>query len=234
MSSNRSSTSSFLRPIIAVVVLDKGVQLYNGRPDQAIALYIKLTHTEQFNRNSSEEQRNNIIPEDVTNQVLNLFTDYEEWFPVTDVQRGGAGEVEILKVSVTKDGIPLKTIKKGENFNIRLLIFSSENKNKIIFGYTIKDRVGIALFGENSFSLNDVPVPIDSGYSIVEYSFLWPEVYPDEYTLTVGIGEGSDPLGHVIQCWAHNIVSFNAITNGEPIHGIFNNPVDSLQVISLS
>ena len=82
--------------------------------------------------------------------------------------------------------------------------------------------------------MKEVPIPINSGYSIVEYSFLWPEVYPDEYTLTVGIGEGSDPLGHTIQCWAHNIASFNAITDGEPIHGIFNNPVDSLQVISLS
>jgi len=217
-----------------VVVLDKGVQLYNGRPSQAIALYTKLVHTERFSRNSSEKQDDEFIPEEVADRVMNFFTDYIEWLPVPDVQRGGAGEVKILKVSITKDGQPFKTIQKGENANIRLLFYATQRKDNIIFGYTIKDRVGIAIFWENSFSLKERPLSLSSGYSVVEYSFLWPEVYPDEYTLTVGIGEGNDPLRHAIQCWGHNIASFSAVTKGDAVHGILNNPVDSLQVISVS
>ncbi len=216
------------------IVLDKGVQLYNGKPGQAIALYTKLLHTEQFSRNSSSDDIEEFIPEDIANRILHFFTDFNEWLPVPEVQRGGAGEVQILKVSVTRGGQPFKTISKGEKVNICLLIFASQSKKNIIFGYTIKDRMGIALFGENSLSLKMDSISLNSGYSVVEYSFLWPEVYPDEYTLTVGIGEGTDPLIHAIQCWAHNIASFNAVTNGEAIHGIFNNPVDSLQVVSVS
>ncbi len=217
-----------------VVVLDKGEQLYIGKPGQAIALYTKLIHTEQFSRNSSAEAAGAIIPEDITDRILHSFTDFNDWLFVPDDQRGGAGEVQILKVSVTKDGQQFKIIQKGEKANIRLLIFASRSKKNIIFGYTIKDRMGIALFGENSLSLKAKPICLNTGYSVVEYAFLWPEVYPDEYTLTVGIGEGDDPLVHAIQCWAHNIASFSAITNGEAIHGIFNNPVDSLQVVSVS
>ena len=217
-----------------VVVLDKGVQLYNGKPGQAIALYTKLIHTEQFSRNASDKKENNFIPEDITNRIAEFFTDFKGWLSVPDSQIGGAGEVQILKVSVTKDGLPFKVIQTENMVKIRLLIFASQNKNDIIFGYAIKDRMGITLFGENSLSLKVDPTSLNSGYSIVEYSFLWPKVYPDEYTLTVGIGEGDDPLIHAIQCWAHNIASFKSDTNGDAVHGIFNNPIDSLEVTSIA
>ncbi len=217
-----------------VVVLDKGVQLYDGKPGQAIALYTKLMHTEQFSRKSIDPETDSDLSEDVANRITGYFPDFNEWLSVPEVQKGGAGEVQISKVSVTKEGLPFKTVQKGEKVTIRLLILSSEIKNNIIFGYTVKDRVGVALFGQNSLDLRSEPITLKEGFSVVEYTFFWPEVYPEEYTLTVGIGEGDHPLIHSIQCWAHNIVSFNAVTNDQAVHGIFNNPVDSLQVTSVS
>jgi len=217
-----------------VIVLEKGVQLYDGKPGQAIALYTKLIHTEQFSREYVDEDTNDAIPDRVTAQVLDIFPDFNSWIVVPEEQKGGAGEVQIVKVSVTKDGQLFKTIQEKEQVNIRLLVFASKNKKDIIFGYTIKDRMGVALFGENSLSLNEEPFELKYGYSLVEYSFFWPEVYPDEYTLTVGIGEGDHPLVHSVQCWAHNIASFNALTHEKAVHGLFNNPVDSVQVISVA
>lgn len=215
------------------IVLEKGVQLYDGKPGQAIALYTKLIHTEQFSREYREEDANGVIPEHVSGKILDVFPDYNNWIAVPEEQKGGAGEVQIAKVSVTKDGQRLKTVEEKEKVNIRLLVFATKSKKDIIFGYTVKDRMGVALFGENSLSLDEEPFVLKKGYSVVEYSFFWPEVYPDEYTLTVGIGEGDHPLIHSVQCWAHNIASFNALTHNKAVHGIFNNPVDSIQVISV-
>lgn len=216
-----------------VIVLEKGVQLYDGKPGQAIALYTKLIHTEQFSREYADEDATGVIPPHVTECVLDVFTDFNNWIGVPEEQKGGAGEVQIVKVSVTKKGQPFETIQKKEEVNIRLLVSASEDKKDIVFGYTVKDRMGVALFGENSLSLNEEPFELKQGYSVVEYSFFWPEVYPDEYTLTVGIGEGDHPLMHSVQCWAHNIASFNALTHNRAVHGIFNNPVDSIKVTSI-
>ena len=64
--------------------------------------------------------------------------------------------------------------------------------------------------------------------------FTWPEVYPETYTMTVGIGEGTDPFVHTIHCWAHNIVSVEALSPGRGIHGIFNNPIQSCEIRELT
>jgi hypothetical protein len=118
--------------------------------------------------------------------------------------------------------------------DIRLLVYSATDKKQMIFGYTIKDRVGNAIFGENSLCLDDMELTLQSGYSLVQYSFIWPQVYPDNYTLTVGIGEGTHPLLHTVQCWAHNIVSLAAVTPGVAVHGMFNNPLEDVHTHSIN
>jgi hypothetical protein len=52
--------------------------------------------------------------------------------------------------------------------------------------------------------------------------------------MTVGIGEGKDPFVHTIHCWAHNIVSMSALSPGQGIHGIFNNPIRSCEIKDLT
>jgi hypothetical protein len=65
---------------------------------------------------------------------------------------------------------------------------------------------------------------------VITYSFIWPEVYPEQYTLTFGIGEGTDPFVHKIHCWAHNVASVAALVVGKGVHGIFNNPIRSCEI----
>ena len=111
-----------------------------------------------------------------------------------------------------------------------MLVHADHELNEVIFGYNIKDRVGNAVFGENSLCLDDPVLSLKAGYSAVEYAFRWPEVYPYKYTITVGIGQGVVPLGHVVQCWVHDIVFLTAMTPGRSVHGMFNNKLKSLNI----
>lgn len=216
-----------------VVVLDHGKTLFDGKPIDGIALYTKLMHDERFGEKTRKNDTIEEIPEGINREIVTRQDDFAEWFPVPSDKRGGAGNVEILRVSVTKNGQPFKTVQQGEALVIRMLVKAKRKINEVIFGYTIKDRVGVAIFGENSLCLPTKTVNLEAGYALIEYSFSWPEVYPEEYTLTLGIGEGHHPLVHTIQCWAHNMVSFSAVTPDRSVHGIFNNPLVQLSIDQL-
>ncbi len=220
-----------------VFVLDYGEVLFDGRPIDGIALYTKLMHDERFGAESVESKNDKLSASEPEEKLL--FADEKDdsstWLPVSDDNRGGAGKVIIQQVSVTKNLQPLKIVQEGDEILVRMIIYAHEPVSEVIFGYTIRDRVGVALFGENSLCLEGKTIELGQGNAMIEYSFIWPEVYPEEYTMTLGIGKGTHPLVHTIQCWAHNIISFSAVTpDDRSIHGIFNNPIKNLSVTVLN
>ncbi len=216
-----------------VILLDHGEVVYEGSPPEGVAKYTKILHSEQGRKPKNGEQHD-VLPTDVLEMLQSAVPGSDTWLIIAEKDRGGAGEVEILRAMVTRDDLPIANITKGETVTLRLLIHSENAKEQMIFGYTIKDRVGNAIFGENSLCLEDSQLTLKQGYSLVEYSFVWPLVYPDNYTLTVGIGEGTHPLAHTVQCWAHNIVSLVAVSPGVPVHGMFNNPLAQINITSVN
>jgi len=211
-----------------VVVLDQGTIVYEGEPAEAVSTYTKLIHSNLMKR--AEKIVPHELPEDVAETVAEKVADFQTWQPVREDDIGGAGEIKIVRFSATRNGKTISTIEKGDRVSIRLLVESVNRKDQVILGYTVKDRVGNAIFGENSLCLKDQVVSLGEGYNLVSYEFEWPEVHRGPYTLTLGIGEGKHALSHVVQCWAHNIVSFDAITPDVPVHGIFNNPLGNIEI----
>ncbi len=214
------------------IVLDKGKAVYKGSPVEGVAKYTKLIHSEQA-EGAEHDNFESKLPEAVKRAAKIYCSEFPSWLKVSDNDRGGAGEVKILRAAILKDNLPVKTVQKGDVVTVKLLVKSIELKKQVIFGYTIKDRIGNAVFGENSLCLDGKGRYLDKGYSIIDYSFIWPEVYPDSYTLTLGIGEGTHPLMHRVQCWAHNIVSLSAVTPDVAVHGMFNNKLEHLEVSQL-
>jgi hypothetical protein len=212
-------------------VLDQGRFVFDGKPPEGVAKYTKILHNEEFRKKRAKADPGILsLPETVRRKAAAVAEDFDQWLVVSEDQTGGAGEVVILRVFVSKDGLPAKTVQAGDRITVSLLVQATTAKQEIIFGYTIKDRVGNAVFGENSFCLSKGPQNVERGYSIVVFSIVWPEVYPDDYTITLGIGEGGHPLAHKMQCWAHNVFSLSSIAPGRAIHGMFNNPLRSLDV----
>ncbi len=213
-----------------VIVMENGRKLYDGDTAEGISLYTRLVHNELFDRAQTDGDEHQLVPKEIAEAVAASDTDFETWIPVEEGVRGGANDVVIQRLSVTKGGEIFKTVERGESVDVRMLIWARRPVQETIFGYTVKDRVGVAVFGENSVSLLAEPPQLAEGYSIVRFSFSWPEVYSQEYTLTFGIGEGSHPYDHRIQCWAHNIFSCVAVTPGRFVHGLFNNSIKTLSL----
>ncbi len=215
-----------------VIVLEKGKIVYQGEPAEGVSKYTKLIHSNLVKQPKRIVQQE--LPAEMEKAALAVEDDFTGWQAVDEEDIGGAGEIKIVRFSITKkDKEPLMTVQKGDNVSVRLLIRSVADKRDVIFGYTVKDRVGNAIFGENSLCLEGKTLSLKEGYNLVSYDFSWPEIHQGTYTITLGIGEGVHALNHVVQCWAHNIVSFDAITQDVPVHGIFNNPLDRIRITSL-
>lgn len=213
-----------------VIVMEGGKKFFDGKTAEGISLYTRLVHNELFERKSDNRSLDGSLPDGVAARLLETVDDFPSWLEVDSESLGGADDVSITRVSVTRNNALFKTIEPGEMVRVRMLILAQRALQEVIFGYTVKDRVGIALFGENSVCLEQDLPGLAAGFSLVEFEFCWPEVTAQEYSLTLGIGEGNHAFDHTIQCWAHNVVSIVALTPGLYLHGMFNNPLKSLRL----
>jgi len=215
-----------------VLLLENGNISFDGNPMEGVSQYSKIMHNEQFKTKAAAG-----APPPTSNNTSSLETHSSkatvatlEWFEVPIDKSSGARQAVIEKLRITNKEAPLDVVQKGDQITVELLVHTSEDMDEIIFGYTVKDRVGNAIFGENSLCLDTPPRRLNKGHNHITYTFCWPEIFPDKYTITLGIGQGNDPFHHTIQCWAHNIVSLTAIAPTRCIHGMFNNELDSLTI----
>lgn len=209
-----------------VILLNDGKISYDGDPKDAVSNYTKLVHNERFQQKRNKSISN--APSSDKNDIRERYDAEDNWIIVSEEDRGGTLEIEILRIRVIdKKGDTKEAVVKGETLTVQIVLLSKRDIDTIIIGYTIKDRIGNSIFGENTRSSLAEDFSVPKGESVVSFEFDWPEVYPETYTITVGIGEGTDPFVHKIHCWAHNIVSFTALSPDKGVHGIFNNAVKS-------
>ncbi|KJS01557.1 MAG: hypothetical protein VR65_08540 [Desulfobulbaceae bacterium BRH_c16a] len=211
-----------------VILLDGGRIVFDGEPIDGVAKYTKLVHNERY------QEKNSAVGEGAVDMTGQDDAD-SGWLTVSEDDRGGALEIKILKVRVTDlHNMSKETVVQGDKVVVQLMVEASRTIDNLIVGYTVKDRIGNAIFGENTCSSLQEKFSVAQGTALITYIFEWPEVYPEKYTMTFGIGEGTDPFVHKIHCWAHNIVSVAALVPGKGVHGIFNNPITSCEVNSFN
>ena len=217
-----------------VILLDSGKIIFDGEPIDGVSEYTKLVHNERFresNGSAGKIEADEMAEQNDVDQASAFVEEKDGWRVVPEDDKGGALEVEIKKLKVVDAaGKPAVTVVKGDTVTIHLILEARRTIDNLIIGYTVKDRIGNSIFGENTCSSLSESFSIKAGLSIVKYDFKWPEVYPETYTMTVGIGEGTDPFVHTIHCWAHNIISLEALSPGRGIHGIFNNPIQTCEI----
>lgn len=212
-----------------VIVLSKGKQAFYGKPLEAIEFYTKKTHSDLFKSEHETFQEN-------LNE--NYYIDKKEealWNHIEANDLGGAldAKIEAFRLFVAREEYK-GYVQDNDLITIQMIVSSKKDINNLIVGYQIKDKYGNTIFGENTHSsgLAEKGIKKNKKY-LVDISFHWPEIQKNEYFLTLGLGEGTHELSHIIQCWAHNIFEFSNITN-LPDHGLFNRKLDTYSIKELN
>lgn len=201
------------------IVLNKGCKVFEGEPLKAIEFYTKQAHTELFQGTN----RNQNIPE--------LKISEKEWNYISKDSLGGALESEIKAYQLSINGSEYcGYVQRGDKISISLIVESQKFIKNLIIGYQVKDKYGNIIFGENTHSSGFSEQEIEPFRAyILEFSFIWPKIQENTYFITLGLGEGTHEMQHIIQCWAHNVIELSAISF-EPNHGLFNNKIQEFTV----
>lgn len=211
-----------------VIVLSKGRLVYEGTPKDAIAYYTKIVHTEQHGGVPAGKDTVSSTLFDGANSARTTLP----WIEVSEDKRGGAGCARIVRVALTNaDGSPAGVLQPGDRFVCHAEFETDDAMDNLIFGVLVHDRFGNPVFGDNTCSLDNPVTSVRcAGRHEVGLAFGWPEMRSGSYTLTFGIGQGTHPLDHDIQCWAHNVVEIKSASPRIAIHGLFNNHIQSMEV----
>jgi ABC-type polysaccharide/polyol phosphate transport system ATPase subunit len=210
-----------------VLVLSKGELAYLGDPQTGIAVYQRIARASAEGREASN-------PDDTHSLAARAGAasamDAADWLPIRDDQLSGTGRVTIDHAMWHVDTQPMaKTIKKTERLVLEFTFRADTPIDNPIIGYQIQDRHGLVIFGENTLSSSFPVASMGPGHYRTRLLLPWPQVAPGEYGITLGIGNGYNSAGHVVECWAHNIISISSIAT-DPVHGIFNNQIEEFHI----
>ena len=212
-------------------VLDRGGIVFAGPTKDAVEFYIKMSHSEPIELPTGATVPALAFPDSGLDRRA---LDKLPWREVKVQERSGRSDIRIDRVAVTDNaGLPVGTVRAGDRIVVHSWVTCLIPKANVLAGYILSDRIGNWICGENSCSVANGVFPLTAGEHLIRLQFDWPEIQPGEYTITPGIGEGTEPLRHVIQCWAHNVAKFTAVSPNKAVHCIFNNPLQGLQVHSL-
>ena len=112
------------------------------------------------------------------------------------------------------NGTPLAWIVGGELVKLRIRCNVFERLASPIIGFIMKDRLGQALFGDNTYlSYVDHPVKAEMGEALeAEFFFQMPILPSGEYSITVAIANGTqqEPVQHQ---WIHDAMILKSISS---------------------
>jgi ABC-type polysaccharide/polyol phosphate transport system ATPase subunit len=207
-----------------VIVLEGGRLAFIGETQQGLAMYQKIARATENIRNDVDAVNIELQNKPDTPEVN------EEWLEISEPSQSGTGRIVIQKIrwSANEQSSP-KIIKKNDDLLLEFCILVKSTIESPIIGYQVQDRFGNAVFGENTLSSSFEVQPMGPGIHKATINFIWPQVAPGEYGVTVGIGNGHDSTVHNVEGWAHNVIVL-ASQQTEPIHGIFNNRIQDFKI----
>lgn len=209
-----------------VLVLDQGRIIYDGKPAEAIERYQIAARR---NENNKMVAGSGNAPAPIRQPGVATAID---WIAIPQDKLSGRHRAHFEAFTFSVGGLCGRAhITNGDTLTVRARVVCSDEVAEPIIGYQIQDRFGTVLFGENSKSIASVLPPLEKGAHQILFSVQWPMLAPDKYSLTIGIGNGNDPIAHEIECWAHNIIVLNSSSTA-PVHGIFNVPFQKLDISS--
>lgn len=203
------------------VWLEKGQVLQEGAPKEVCALYLEAFYEAQQGKSSTTTIRafkksDESLP--IKDQRLefintsNLRNDLQIFKFDPDAASFGKGGAQIHDVRLLDENEhPLAWIVGGEKVTLRVIVHAYQDLDSPIIGFHVKDRLGQALFGDNTFlSYREQPVYCQEGSELqADFIFYMPLLPAGEYSITVAIANGTQEI-HEQHHWIHDAVLFKS------------------------
>lgn len=200
------------------VWLEKGRMIDSGSPKDVCEHYLKAFYEEQQGKSRIASTQKANISKPRKDQRLafinasNLRNDLAVFKFDPDAPSFGKGGAEITDVVFCdNEGEPLSWVVGGEQVVIAIQAMANTTIEAPIIGFAVKDRLGQALFGDNTYlSYLDNPVSCQGGEEIrAEFKFFMPILPPGNYSVSVAIADGTQH-DHVQHHWISDAVLFKS------------------------
>jgi lipopolysaccharide transport system ATP-binding protein len=132
---------------------------------------------------------------------------------------------EVALVDTSNPDQPLKLLKGGEQLQLHVLAECiSMVDAPSICGFIVRNKLGLTLFGENTFKPEQPargPIPKPGQWLISQIRFTMPSMQSGTYMISIGWASGSQ-ASHVQNCYINDLLELqsNAATY-RPVHGLF-------------
>ena len=124
----------------------------------------------------------------------------------------GSGGAQIINVRLTdQSGIPYSWVVGGEVVTLSIQALIREDLVSPIIGFIVKNGLGQALFGDNTYlTYMDNPMRVQANVTLeARFRFRMPRLPIGEYSVAVAIAEGSQGV-HEFQHWIHDALVFHS------------------------
>jgi putative O-antigen ABC transporter, ATP-binding protein len=202
-----------------VILMNHGELVYSGEPQKAVTNYFKI---------KQGEFRRQIENKDDTKTEKYDFSKFRE---PSKEQYSGAMDAIIEKYYYSFSGNSFSEICEAEEtLQVAMVVNSKIDIPDLIVGYQVRDKYGNEIFGETSITSNVERTELEKGISLIQFEVVWPEVREGDYFITLGIGNGTEVLNQIEECWINNAIHVVSTTYGKVIYGVFNQNMENCTV----
>lgn len=242
-------TASVINLCDRVIWLEGGCLVQQGRSKTVCESYLNHllkdldSPTDQVSHQDSKLERfdrfdENLPWRDVRQDFINasnLRNDIELFrFNEDDTDNYGGQEAKITDVKILdSNGCPLTWIVGGEKARLRIEADVFVNIEQPIMGFSVKDKLGQVLFGDNTFiSYFQHDNKALAGHKLIsEFEFFMPWLSQGDYIIQVAIATGTQDAHRQLH-WMHDALVFRSHHN--PVStGIIGIPMSDIRLFSI-
>jgi len=209
------------------VVCDEYLEaFYEAQQGSGTTTRLKVTQPEF--KEPGQDQRQSFI------NASNLRNDLELFEFNPDAPSFGKGHAQITNVIfLDTENQPLSWVVGGEKIKLKIVAVTDSNLQSPIIGFHIKDKLGQALFGDNTYlTYAQMPVPSKRGSKIVaEFTFVMPRLAKGDYSVSVAIANGTQQ-DHIQNHWIHDAVFFKSESTSVAA-GLIGIPMSNIELKTL-
>ena len=212
-----------------VIWLERGKLIADGDPKEVCELYLKAFYESQQGAYSaqnvpppSETEGVRLEPQKRVAEYLdqrdalingsNLRNDIEVYRYDHEAPSFGIGGCSVLSVVLEDSNqTPLSWVIGGEDVALKVSVSVEIALNAPIVGFIVKDRLGQALFGDNTYlNTKDCPVIAEPGAVLTaRFRFHMPRLPKGEYSITIAIANGTQEE-HVQHQWIYDALTLKS------------------------